>query len=322
MIANININMDKYNAYCGNCGKYGHIYKKCTEPITSYGIILFKLDKPTKYENIILKNVIDKLHKSTIVENYNELQYNNVNKILMCAFKERINFLMIRRKHTLGYIEFIRGRYKIENVDGICFLFQQMTDSEINKIKNNNFDFLWKDFWNDSKNNSYYQQEFELSKKRFNTLKYGVDDDRFLALNFYIQHATPTWKTAEWGFPKGRRNPQETNIQCAQREFAEETGLDKSSYKLINSLIPLTEELVGTNGINYKHVYYIAMSNNDKSDNLKITKLLSSEIGDIGWFSHHEALQLIRPHHTQRGKVLTKLYIFIIKKISDILSNG
>ena len=28
--------------YCGNCGKIGHIYKQCNEPITSLGILLYR----------------------------------------------------------------------------------------------------------------------------------------------------------------------------------------------------------------------------------------------------------------------------------------
>ena len=30
-----------YKIYCGNCGKSGHTYRKCTEPVTSTGIIAF-----------------------------------------------------------------------------------------------------------------------------------------------------------------------------------------------------------------------------------------------------------------------------------------
>ena len=33
--------MDKFKIYCGNCGRSGHTYKKCTEPVTSVGIIAF-----------------------------------------------------------------------------------------------------------------------------------------------------------------------------------------------------------------------------------------------------------------------------------------
>ena len=35
----------KDSIFCNNCGKYGHTYKKWFDPITSYGIICFKINK-------------------------------------------------------------------------------------------------------------------------------------------------------------------------------------------------------------------------------------------------------------------------------------
>ena len=37
--------MSNKKNYCTNCGKFGHINKTCKEPITSLGILCFKLDK-------------------------------------------------------------------------------------------------------------------------------------------------------------------------------------------------------------------------------------------------------------------------------------
>ena len=37
-----------------------------------------------------------------------------------------IKFLLVRRKHSLGYTEFIRGNYRKDNIDGIIYLFQQI----------------------------------------------------------------------------------------------------------------------------------------------------------------------------------------------------
>ena len=34
----------------------------------------------------------------------------------------------------------------------------------------------------------------------------------------------------EWGFPKGRKNENETNLDCAKREFIEETGLSNDDF--------------------------------------------------------------------------------------------
>ena len=43
--------MNKSKIICNNCGKMGHISAYCKEPITSYGIILFKKET----SNLLLK---------------------------------------------------------------------------------------------------------------------------------------------------------------------------------------------------------------------------------------------------------------------------
>ena len=48
----------KKEIYCQNCGKFNHVYKKCTEPITSFGIIAFKrFNIKTDLENNELTNL-------------------------------------------------------------------------------------------------------------------------------------------------------------------------------------------------------------------------------------------------------------------------
>ena len=37
----------------------------------------------------------------------------------------------------------------------------------------------------------------------------------------------------EWGFPKGRRNYQENDIDCATREWEEETGYSRNQIKMV-----------------------------------------------------------------------------------------
>ena len=66
------------------------------------------------------------------------------------------------------------------------------------------------------------------------------------------------WVEQEWGFPKGRRNYKESNINCALREFEEETGYDKQSVSIIKNLLPFEETFVGSNLKSYKHIYFFA----------------------------------------------------------------
>ena len=83
----------KKNTFCVNCGKYGHITKECFEPITSYGIILFHRNND--------KNEI--INKSFNIKT-------NTNK------NQKIKYLLIRRKDSHNYVEFLIGKYDINNI--------------------------------------------------------------------------------------------------------------------------------------------------------------------------------------------------------------
>ncbi len=316
----------KGKMYCSNCGKYGHPYKNCNDPITSFGIINFLIstDDDNLIDTIIKELSIDTdrdidFERGIILAESPGIKFENPHDIkLFGIYKNNIKFLMIRRKHTLGYIEFIRGRYSVENVDGIIFLFRQMTSEEIKRIGNCTFDDLWNNLWITNKNRMNYQNEFMASKNKFMKLK-NIKDENYLNLEFYVNNVKPTWDQAEWGFPKGRRNYHESDITCAIREFQEESGFTDGEYIILDKLMPIDESLIGTNGKYYKHTYYPTISTTDRLPAISSkNKEQIDEIGDIGWFSYDDAMKLIRPHHTDRRKILTQLYMYIINVILDI----
>lgn len=318
MEANIKYNKSK-DLYCINCGKGGHNFKTCNDPVTSYGIILLSLDIEQNMKDLIINELAFSNIESINSFNKNDdnigITINDSNDIeLFCKLKNQIKFLLIRRKHTLGFLEFMRGRYSIENIDGIIFLFKQMTIEEINKIKTVTFDKLWDEVWGGNKNKLSFQNEYSMSKEKFNKLK--IEDNGYLNLNFYIENVTPTWDCAEWGFPKGRRNFKETNKTCAIREFKEETGYSDNEIIVLENIDPIEENFIGTNGVNYKHIYYLAISENDKVPQIDINNQIQlNEIGDIGYFSYEEAMKKIRPYHIDRQKIVTHTYIYIINNL-------
>ena len=62
--------------------------------------------------------------------------------------KPAINYnIFIQRRDTLGYVEFMRGKYNLENIKYVFQLFKIMTETERIKILNNDFDFLWQNLW-------------------------------------------------------------------------------------------------------------------------------------------------------------------------------
>jgi 8-oxo-dGTP pyrophosphatase MutT (NUDIX family) len=294
-----------YKTFCSNCGNPGHNHKKCKEPVTSIGIICLKID------NSNIKNKLVNNFKLTNKKVNFDINYNTLN--IIQDYFDKIKFLLIRRKHSLGYLEFIRGKYKTDDELKIMSLLKIMTPIEKEKILNSTFDILWTDIWRKTSYMQIYQTEYTRSKKKFNLLKHSHK------LNELIKKTTMKFLTPEWGFPKGRRSNNENNITTAIREFKEESGLKNEEFILINNIKPFEEIFFGSNGIKYKHIYYFALYNGDNKV-LKVNKNDTEfqEIGDIGWFNYMETINLIRDYHYYRKKIITSIFLYIVEKYCNI----
>ena len=260
--------MREYN-FCNNCGKQGHLFHQCKNPITSIGIIVFNSD------------------------NSNNTDY-----------------LMIRRKDSLGYVDFMRGKYPLFNKRYLLNIIGEMTLKEKTNLLNNDFDYLWKELWGDYIGVQYRGEE-KNSREKFESLKLGIKlSNEEYNLESLINLCESNWEEPEWGFAKGRRNYQEKDLSCALREFEEETGYNKASIKLIQNIIPVEELFTGSNYKSYKHKYYIAYM--DKKTE-PINSFQKSEVSKIEWVSYNDCLQKIRPYNLER--------IDILKNVNDILRN-
>ena len=100
----------------------------------------------------------------------------------------------------------------------------------------------------------------------------------------------------------------------------EESGLHSDDYLILDKIQPLIEMFIGTNGIRYKHIYYIGIAKTNKFPSIENNNQ-KNEIGGIQYFTLNEALKCIRPYHISRKSVLIKLNNFVINKlISEINS--
>jgi 8-oxo-dGTP pyrophosphatase MutT (NUDIX family) len=337
---------------CANCGKPGHEYRFCNEPITSFGIVNIKIiddvneslilrekfstQKNTFYRIVSRKYPDIKCYISNNIKLYEDQQeiYKLDNETIpyeqndhiqkFCYYKDKILFMLVSRRFSLGFIEFIRGKYDIYNATTIINLFEQMTEWEIMFISKNKYDDILYYFLNrhnepkDVVLNRIYEGRFSSeyceAKIKFDMLSNPSDDNDGVqwGLNFYAKNIKPKWKKPEWGFPKGRRDKKsEENLTCACREFEEETGYSKNEYIVLNKIEPIEERLRGTNGVNYKHIYYLALNDSEK-DISESTLYDTYEIGDIKWLTYEDAISHIRPYHTDKKKILTRIYLFIL----------
>ena len=182
-----------------------------------------------------------------------------------------------------------------------------MTPEEISWIKTKDFKILWEEVWKKTSYNKMYIKEMEESMEKFHKL---------IEIKFFENEFENDYNEPEWGFPKGRRNLNEKNLKCALREFYEETGILKTNLIILNKLFPLHEIFYGTNGILYKHIYYIALYNSSEDISIgKIHEDQLTEVGDIQWKSINDCLQLFRPYHSEKKKVLLSLHNFLQNKL-------
>ena len=226
----------------------------------------------------------------------------------------KIEFLMIRRRHSLGFIDFMRGKYSLNDKKYIINMFNQMTIDEKNNLKTMTFDELWFNIWGNEIISTQYKNEEILSKDKLAALRNGVNiNNEIYTINDIIEISDKKyiWDETEWGFPKGRRNFKEKDFDCAVREYCEETGYNKQKLHILQNICPFEEIFTGSNYKSYKHKYFIAYI--PYEDTLNIENYEKAEVSKMGWYSMEDCLNLMRNYNKEKQVLL--------KKISFILNN-
>jgi len=243
----------------------------------------------------------------------------------------RREYLLIRRKDTLGFVDFMRGKYSVYNKEYILNMIKQMTNDEKRRLIKEPFSKLWDELWsihyptklpssispdNSSiperrivqltaplRNIDPYKAEEICSKNKFESLKAGIyTKTEFYNLEELVHSTDQNWVEAEWGFPKGRRNYQERDYDCAVREFCEETGYGLNKLIPIKNIQPVEEIFTGSNYKSYKHKYYVTYMRYE--DTLSSHRLQSSEVSDSEWMNVAKCCESIRPYNVEKIRLL------------------
>jgi len=242
------------------------VFRTCKYPIISCGLVLLKGD--AEPFNLPVQNAED------------------------------VRMLMVRRKDSMSYMEFLRGKYELMQAEYVHRLIQNMTQDEQRRIVEMPFLTLWSQLWGDTRD--VHSPEFYDAKEKFEAL----DRTRLV-----YEHRSE-WGEPEWGFPKGRRMRGETDVDCAIREFYEETNIPRSAYTLCRNLC-FEEVFTGTNNVQYKHVYFIGLLNKDIDVTQKLTAVQRREISCVKWMSFTESMATIRPHYTRRKAILKEIEVAV-----------
>jgi len=217
-----------------------------------------------------------------------------------------IEYLLVRRKDSLGYVDFLRGKYSLYSKTHLMNILNEMTIHEKAHILTKDFATLWSNLWGNDVGIQYRNEEV-VSYDKFMMLKTGVMiDGEVYNLEKLVAESTTAWDEPEWGFPKGRRNYQEKDYDCAIREWEEETGYSKYNIKILTNVLPYEEIFTGSNYKSYKHKYYLSIffGDNDLSDPIHYQE---SEISAAKWMTFDDCIAHIRSYNLEKIEMFKKI---------------
>ena len=285
---------------CHNCHCEGHAHRDCPEPITSYGIIALRT-----------KPCMTGLKRLWVPPSCNEC-FNKVDKCIM-AKRRTLNsangpfVLIVQRKESMAYTDLIRGNYDLEENPLILkILVSELTCRERFRLLRKNFTELW----NTMASHIYFRRQIDETNtqppKDFQRAydKFQENREQIVLLLGDLKQVNH-YPCPEFGFPKGRAEANETPLQCAIREFCEECGYERRHVKILGRS-QLIEEFTGTNGVAYRHVYFLAevSSYNGEPVYDLNNPHQAGEISNIGWFNVEQCLRLFRHYDIKKKEIM------------------
>lgn len=205
--------------------------------------------------------------------------------------------LMVNKRNTYAFIDFVCGKYN--GLREAQRLFARTTMDEKLDIASMNFDQMWYRAWlTDS--HSERSAHFERCRNKFYATFICPHRTRYAgiirnweykrdALRLMLDRAPSV--TRIWEIPKGRLRGPESDVECAVREFGEETGIKKTAYRIIPGWTRKNE--ITDCGARYTSQYFLATATENIVPRVGLlTDSQISEIVDIRWVSAELAMHL------------------------------
>ena len=223
--------------------------------------------------------------------------------VILCrknVLTQRPEVLLVHKRYTYAFAEFVHGRYSRGLVPAVGTKnkastvhssLDNMSREELLDIYSLNFSQMWYRIWLSHDNIEFYHKKnarFQSVFMRFD----GGAELRRLCLSARGSGALL------WEVPKGRRlGPREPDIMCAVREMREETGVNKSEYRLLPGAIRRNSYI--SSGTRYVNIYFVAMCL-PSSTRLMCSEYINTlrdlpniaEISEVRWHDNFQIRQI------------------------------
>jgi len=196
------------------------------------------------------------------------------------------SILLIRKRITYAFIEFVNGRYEYHN---LIDLFNNMTSQEKLLILTFNFRFIWYHCNLTIQDNKYYKK----AKIKFDLLQRSPIANKLKSMICRSNNVELLWE-----IPKGRQRKCENVLNTAIREFYEETSIKNDHYQILFDKNPIVHSFIDDN-VNYIYYYYPALITNNNyipmlnysSNNMvfEISAIKFVPIKDLHFYLHSDS---------------------------------
>jgi 8-oxo-dGTP pyrophosphatase MutT (NUDIX family) len=207
----------------------------------------------------------------------------------------QVELLLIQKRCTYAYSDFVNGRYS-KNDNSILNLLNYMTREEKIVILSLNFNYMWYHcyMYTSQLLDEHCETNFGFMKKKKKFTRMFVADGGRRIRSLINKSRS---KMRIWDLPKGRKEQDEYDVNCAIREIKEEVDLGPKKYKFLWNMKPMhfTHEDCG---VRYYCKFYIGVvtcpkvSRNDIKLNL-LNPHQTMEILSSKWVTKFEASLLL-----------------------------
>lgn len=229
--------------------------------------------------------------------------------IALCRYNKeknnRIEILMVKKRYSYEFINFVLGRYQMHNKKNLCDMFNNMSFAEKIDIFGMQFENMWYRIWINNPTKQYnilniyknidktmkmnhYMNDsdiYKCFKQKKNKFEKNFGDNISLLRNLIINSSN---SEIMWEIPKGKLENNETCIDCAIREFYEETSIKHNNYRVFYNIDPVAETIID-DGCTYRQYYYIAECTDEINPSVNFENFKQiSEVEQVKWVSIDE----------------------------------
>lgn len=217
--------------------------------------------------------------------------------VAICRFNTQTGqyeMLMVKKRCTYNFVEFVLGHYAGNNRSRLLYLFNGMTNDEKLTIMSLDYgNIYYKVFLTNPDSPQFNKETYSLD----NLAKYKSYKQKFIdtfvrdggsKLRDIIEKSTNI--ETIWEIPKGRKNdPQEKELNCAVRETMEETGIKECDYNLLLDISPRRMTHMDMN-IRYSNWFYIGIIKDQKYEpQVSFSNMQQiSEVVNMAWMTYDQ----------------------------------